>query len=400
MGYADLSCYGARDIRTPRIDSLARGGVRMTQAYANGPVCTPTRCGLLTGRYQQRTGLEWALIPADRGKGLNAQRDRIIARDLREAGYRTGLFGKWHLGSAPDQLPNAHGFERVFGLLGGNVDMYSHEYRDGSPDLWDDGKPVRRDGYLTESIADEATAWMKKVAGEPFFCYVPFNAVHWPFQRPNRPDQRRTLQTWFDGDRQDYKFMLESMDAAVGKILDTVRALDKTRDTLVIFTNDNGGERLSDNRPFFHHKQTLFEGGIRVPTILRWPGQLPAGRVSDQVAASMDLGATILAATGVKPARALDGIDLTPILSGRAPVTDRTLFWRIQRPGRQQRAVRRGRWKYMLDAQVDLLFDVVADPGERTDLYYGNIERALGMRKAISEWEAEMAREQPPYQVL
>jgi arylsulfatase A-like enzyme len=217
--------------------------------------------------------------------------------------------------------------------------------------------------------------------------------VHWPFQKPGNPKEVRNRQTWFDGTRRDYARMLEAMDAGIGKVLDTLDRLGLAKDTLVIFTNDNGGERLSSNEPFFHHKATLWEGGIRVPGILRWPGHLPARKVSDQAAITMDFTATILAATGTKPARELDGLNLLPILQGSSPPQERTLFWRIvTRPDRQMKAVRRGNWKYVRDGDVELLFDLQRDPRERHDLGYQHPGRVREMQQLLAAWENQFPR--------
>jgi arylsulfatase A-like enzyme len=400
MGYADIGCYGAKDIRTPHIDRIAREGVRFTQAYSNGPVCTPTRCGLMTGRYQQRTGLEWALVPADRDKGLPTS-EPTIARMLKDNGYATALFGKWHLGWQKQYAPNAHGFDQFFGILSGNVDMYSHKYRTGERDLWENTEPVERPGYLTDMIGDRSAQWINEHAKEPFFLYVAFNAVHWPFQRPGRPHDVRNEKTWFAGNRDDYGRMLEGMDDAVGRVL---AALDKNRlveDTLVVFTNDNGGERYSDNHPLFHHKATLWEGGIRVPTMARWPRRIPRGKTTDQIAMSMDFAATALAATETKaPAgRTLDGIDLLPVIAEGKPPVDRTLFWRIDRADRRQKAARRGKWKYVRDGAIELVFDLEADVGERRNLGHVHPERVAELREAVNEWERDLAKNPPPFVV-
>jgi arylsulfatase A-like enzyme len=202
----------------------------------------------------------------------------------------------------------------------------------------------------------------------------------------------RTEKTWYDGTRADYARMLEGVDAGVGRILAALDRRKVARDTLVIFTNDNGGERLSRNTPLFHHKGTLWEGGIRVPCLLRWPGRLPARKVSRQVSLTMDLTATILAATGTPaPAeRALDGIDLLPVLTGKAAPVERTLFWRIDRPDRRQRAVRRGRWKYVRDGGIDLLFDLERDVGERQSLAHLEPARLAELRALLGPWEADM----------
>jgi arylsulfatase A-like enzyme len=391
MGYADIGSYGARDIRTPHLDRLAREGVRLTQCYSNGPVCTPTRAAFVTGRYQQRVNkaMEWAVLPDQREDALPLS-ETTIARMLKDDGYATALIGKWHLGYPIETGPNAHGFDEYFGIIGGNADMYSHENINGENVLYENRARVKRAGYLTEQLSDRAAAWIEQRKDGPFFLYLAYNAVHWPFQKPGHPEEVRNRQTWFDGTREDYARMLESMDTGIGKVMATLDRLGLAKDTLVVFTNDNGGERLSSNEPFFHHKATLWEGGIRVPGILRWPGRLPAGRVSTQTAITMDFTATILAATGTTPARALDGIDLLPILRGRAPLLERTLFWRIiTRPERQMKAVRKGDWKYVRDGDVDLLFDLSVDPRERHDQGYRQQARVRDMQRLLAEWERQ-----------
>jgi arylsulfatase A-like enzyme len=401
MGYADVGCYGSKDILTPNIDRLAREGVRLTDCYSNGPVCTPTRCGLMTGRYQQRFGLEWALGPGVKGYGLHAS-NHTIARYLKNAGYKTAIFGKWHLGYEPEVGPNRHGFDEFYGLLSGNVDHYSHKEINNEDDWYENTTPVKVDGYSTELLRDRAVKWLEANAASPFFCYLPFNSVHWPFQAPGRPDTVRTRPTWFDGARAtEYKPMLESIDAAIGRVLQVLEKKGVLDQTLVIFTNDNGGERLSDNRPFFHHKGTLWEGGIRVPGILRWPGRLPKGKVSTQPAMSMDLTATIADACGVTPdpAQPFDGKSLLPILAGRAPVEKRTFYWRINRADRKQRACRRGTWKWINDAGFDQLYDLANDPAERRDLSYRHPDITKQLASLHNDWE-EMLKKNPPPKVI
>lgn len=399
MGYADIGSYGARDIRTPHLDRLAREGVRMTDFYSNGPVCTPTRAALMTGRYQQRVGLEWATVPTlNPDAGLPAS-EPTVARTLKRDGYATAIFGKWHLGYKPEFNPVRHGFDEFFGILGGNVDMNSHKNRFGTLDCYEGVKEVSKTGYLTDLITDRAVDFIGRNADKPFFLYVPYNAVHWPFQPPGNPSDVRDEKTWFDGARADYARMLEAMDAGVGRILQSLDKNGLARDTLVIFTNDNGGERLSDNSPLFHHKATLWEGGIRVPCLLRWPARLPAGRVSKQAAISMDLTATVLAAAGVKPERELEGINLLPILRGEQPAVERTLFWRIDRADRKQKAVRHGNWKYVLDGAIDTLFDLARDPGERRDLGHRQRQLVNELRRKIAEWEQDVDEDAPQMKV-
>lgn len=400
MGYADIGSYGAKDISTPNLDRLAREGVRLTNCYSNGPVCTPTRAGFVTGRYQQRVGLEWALVPADKDAGLPTS-ETSIARMLKGNGYQTALFGKWHLGFKPEFNPTAHGFDEFYGILGGNVDMYSHRNSAGTPDLYEKTQSVTREGYLTNQITERAITYINKHKSDPFFMYVPYNAVHWPFQVPGTPNDVRNRETWFDGTRRDYKLMLEGMDQGVGQILTALDRENLTRDTLIIFTNDNGGERLSINAPLAHRKGTLWEGGIRVPCLARWTGHLPAGTVSDQPAITMDWTATILAATNTTPpaGRQLDGINLLPMLQGRATQVERTLFWRITRDERKQKAVRRGKWKLLRDGNIELLFDLEKDAGERHDVGYENQNVLKELRGLLAGWDAEMNRSNPPFSV-
>jgi arylsulfatase A-like enzyme len=245
---------------------------------------------------------------------------------------------------------------------------------------------------------------MQQQVSNPFFLEVAYNAVHWPFEPPDRtradvaPGAPSSLHQMPDDSvpatRQDYVRMLERADRGIGEILAALDQLGLTNNTLVVFTNDNGGEWLSRNAPFFHRKGTLWEGGIRVPMILRWPGALPRGRVSPQMAITMDLSATILAAAGIRLPSSYrpDGIDLLPILRGTEPLRDRRLFWRWDRPNRQQRAVRVGRWKLLDDAGLLLLFDLSQDPGERTDVAARHPERVTQLKQLLAEWEADVNR--------
>jgi arylsulfatase A-like enzyme len=398
LGWGDLGCYGCKDTRTPNIDRLAKEGTRLTHFYANAPVCTPTRAALMTGRWQQRVGLEWAIQPGAKEPGLPA-REVALPRMLRGAGYRTGMFGKWHLGYKKEFGPNAHGFEEFAGLLSGNVDHYTKKEINGEHDWYENTRPAADRRYSTDILTARAVDFIGRRAGEPFFLYLPYNAAHWPFQAPDNPADVRTRATWFAGTRKDYARMVERIDQGVGQVLAALERHKVLDNTLVIFTNDNGGERLSDNGPFFHHKTTLWEGGLRVPCLLRWPGKVPAGKVSAQPAISMDLTATILAACRAAPprGRTLDGVDLLPLLGGRA--VERTFFWRVRRPGQNQWAVRQGNWKYVKDHGFELLFDLAADPGERKTLAYQHPDKVKALRAKLAAWEKEMAAEKPAFLV-
>jgi arylsulfatase A-like enzyme len=408
LGYGALGSYGSPDARTPNIDRLAREGVRLTDAYANGAVCTPTRAAFISGRYQQRAGLEWVLTgsPADRELGLPAAATSLPAL-LKAGGYATGLVGKWHLGWRPEFGPNAHGFDEFYGFLSGAHSYYTDQAEElragsGAPDLFENAKPVEATGYLTDEFTRRAVGFIARHAGRPFFLEVAYSAVHWPFDPPDLPPAEagrraaRPLRQMPDdtipATRQDYVRMLERADRGVGEILAALDQRGLARNTLVIFTNDNGGEWLSRNAPLFHRKGTLWEGGIRVPLILRWPGALPAGRVSGQVAITMDLTASILAATGVRTPDGYrpDGIDILPILRGEAPAAERRLFWRWNRPDRRQRAVRSGQWKLLADANHLMLFDLGADPGERNDLAAGRPDLVAALERMLDQWEAEV----------
>jgi len=411
IGYGDLGSYGALDVQTPNIDRLAREGVRLTDAYANGPVCTPTRAALISGRYQQRVGLEGVLtlLPADRELGLPALGTSLPAL-LKTNGYATGLVGKWHLGWKPEFGPIAHGFDSFYGFLSGAHSYYTNQadiFRigGGPPDLFENTTPVEATGYLTDEITRRAVRFIARHADRPFFLEVAYNAVHWPFEPPDRPPTEaargvsRPLRQMPDdsvpGTRQDYVRMLERADQGVGEILAALDQRGLTRNTLVIFTNDNGGEWLSRNAPLFHRKGTLWEGGIRVPLILRWPGELPAGKISGQVAITMDITASILAATDTRPPAGYraDGMDILPILRDKAPLLERRLFWRWARPDRQQRAVRFGQWKLLVDASQLLLFDLSADPGERTDLAARRPDLVAALKRLLADWEADVDQE-------
>ena len=397
MGYGDLGSYGARDVRTPNIDRLARQGVRLTDGYSNGHVCTPTRAALISGRYPQRFGLERALTlaPADSALGLPVTGTSLPAL-LKSNGYATGLIGKWHLGFKRDFNPQAHGFDEFFGFLAG-----AHDYYLGN--VIQDTTSIPLAGYLTDEITTHALGFIERNAARPFFVEVAYNAVHWPFQPPDRPPTeaermapRRMVQMPDDSipaTRADYVQMLERADQGVGRILALLEQRGMAANTLVIFTNDNGGEWLSRNAPFFHRKATLWEGGIRVPIILRWPARLPAGKTSPQVAATMDLTATILAATSTTAPAAYrpDGVDILPMLRGDAPVRDRDVFWRIL-PPRNMRAVRSGNWKLLLDGAQVLLFDLANDPGERNDLAARQPEKVATLKRLYLAWEAGLTQ--------
>lgn len=408
FGYADSGPYGAKDIRTPNMDRLARDGVKFTDFYSNGPVCSPTRCGFITGRWQQRVGFEWAMgFSADsfwrRGSEWVKEPDYhamglptsvpTLPKLLKAAGYATGAFGKWHLGYKDQYNPTHHGFDEYFGELLGHCDYYKHAYYDGTYALRDGLKPVEVEGYLTDLINQRAAAFIRKHAQEPFFLYVPHLAVHCPYQPPGRPKPSVTKENMYDGDRATYARMVEQVDVGLGMLFSELEKHQLLENTLVVLSSDNGGERYSDNSPLFHHKSTLWEGGIRVPCLMSWPARLPKGKVTGQVGITMDLTAMFASIAGAKPAIdcPFDGLNLLPMLVGDQPEQERTLYWRIDRTGRVQKAVRHGSWKYIQDANVEMLFNLAHDISERQDLSFSHAEKFSDLKNRLAAWEKELA---------
>jgi arylsulfatase A-like enzyme len=404
MGYGDLGSYGSPDIKTPNIDGLAKAGVRFTQFYANGSTCTPTRSGLITGRYQQRFAMERPLAHAatpDGKLGLVAT-GRSLPQLLQNHGYATGLIGKWHLGYLPQFSPEAHGFTSFFGFKAGYIDYYQHTDASGQSDLFENETPAKVDGYMTDLITERSVSYIDAHAKSPFFLEVAYNVPHWPYQVPDHPstsiDHARHVMSYDEnpGTRADYVKMVERADQGVGRILSAIDRNGLAANTLVIFTNDNGGEWLSRNAPLFNRKFSVYEGGIRVPAIVRWPGRLPAGVVTDQVGITMDLTATILAVAGAPvPADAkFEGINLMPLLARGARPVSRTLFWRVLSPTLHQRTVRDGDWKLFIDSPGRvMLYNLRDDVGERTDLSASNTAVVRRLAQLLQAWERDVDAE-------
>jgi arylsulfatase A-like enzyme len=402
VGYGDFGAYGAPDVRTPNIDRLAREGVKLTDFYANGSNCTPTRAGLISGRYQQRVAIEWPFShvgTADSVKGLPAT-GRSLPQLLKNAGYATGLVGKWHLGYRAEFSPGAHGFDYFFGFKSGYVDYYQHTDAGGNGDLWENDTKVTVPGYSTDLITERSIAFMARNRDKPFFLDVAFNAAHWPYQRPDSPSvavgHARHLSP-FDSatsTRKQYISIVERADYGVGRILRALDSLHLAANTIVIFTNDNGGEWLSRNEPLFHNKSSLWEGGIRVPAIIRWPGHIPPRTVSGQVGITMDLSASIVAAAGATAPTdpPFDGMNIFPILERRSPEVERTLFWRVSVERRQQ-AVRSGDWKLLIDDGRPFLFDVRHDLGERSNQVGVRTDIVRRLKPMLDAWQKDVDAE-------
>ncbi len=365
LGYADIGVYGGQDIPTPNIDRIAREGVRFTNAYVSGPYCSPTRAGLMTGRYPQRFGYEFQPDGSmEFGLPLTEQ---TMADRLKAAGYRTAVFGKWHLGTGERFHPMRRGFEEFFGFLGGQHSYIDLAIPEHDP-LLDGMTHASSVTYLTDMLGDRAVEFIHRHAQEPFFLYLAFNAAHTPLQVPQKYLDRFT--TIPDQRRRRYASMLSAMDDAIGKTLEALRERNLDDKTLVIFLNDNGGPTMptttvngASNGPLRGSKRQTWEGGIRVPFLLSWKGRLPAGRVDDRPTIQLDILPTALAAANVAAkANDFDGVDLLPFLSGSANgLPHDVLYWRFG----GMMAIRKGDWK-LVKTREGPLVDI--DPSVLSDL--------------------------------
>jgi arylsulfatase A-like enzyme len=395
MGHADISCNGRRDYTTPNIDRIAARGARFTQAYANSPVCTASRVAIITGRYQVRlaVGLEEPIAPPITKPGIGLPpKHPTLPSLLKKAGYGTTLVGKWHLGNLPDFSPQNSGYDHFFGYRSGAVDYFLHVNSAGQPDLWDGDQPVVQAGYMTTLLGDRAVGVIADYAkvGQPFLLSLHFSAPHWPWEGPD--DQAESerlgghnLRDYDGGSRETYKRMVLALDDQVGRVLKALEDNGLDRNTIVVFTSDNGGERFADTWPFNGRKTELLEGGLRIPALICWPARFPAGLVSEQVTANMDWLPTLLAAAGTAPDPAYpsDGINLLPQLADAVAPVERRLFWRYK--SLWQRAARIGDWKYLKILDNTFLFNVVDDPMERANMK----ERHRDIYdRLVAEWNA------------
>jgi len=391
LGYASLGVQGCTDIPTPNIDSIAGAGVRFTSGYVTCPVCSPTRAGLLTGRYQQRFGHEFNPGPpqtAGEAFGLDPN-ERTLAERLKALGYATGMVGKWHLGYRPECSPTARGFDEYLGFLAG-----SHPYilAAGQEPILRGTEPVEETEYLTDAFGREAVAFIGRHQDEPFFLYLPFNAVHAPLQAAEPYESRFTGIA--DPTRRTFAAMLSAMDDNVGRVLAKLREARLEEDTLVLFLSDNGGptpRTTSANTPLRGFKAQMWEGGIRVPFLMQWKGRLPAGQVYDAPVSSLDVMPTVVAAAGEKvPTEwALDGVDLVPCLleSGHTG-PHQTLCWRMG----ERHAIRDGDYKLVVESGVPApqLFNLAEDISEQHDLAADMRDKLAELSGKWEAWNAQM----------
>lgn len=391
QGYADISCHPhPPEVSTPHLDRIASEGARMTNGYASCPVCAPTRAGLLTGRYSQRFGFYTA---ADSRTGLPVS-ETTLAELLQKAGYATGVFGKWHLGFEPRFRPLERGFDTFYGFLGhGGHDYFDLSILDDIRSIYLDRVPINDSGYLTRNITSRAVDFIEENRDRPFFAYVPYNAVHNPVQAPEDYVRRFSHPV---SKRNTYLAMLAVLDEGVGELLAALDRLDLTDRTLVIFLSDNGGARgtTANNGALRAYKHSLYEGGIRVPYLLRWPGRIPPGTVSDEPVISMDAFSTIVSAAGVDPApdRLIDGRDIVSGLTGQhdGPVHD-ALFWNwIDRNSEHGWAVRKGKWKLVATKGGVELYDLQADLSETRNLAESESAVVGELRDRYESWQADI----------
>lgn len=392
LGYADISVHGCKDIPTPHIDSLARNGVRFSDAYVSCPVCSPTRAGLMTGRYQQRFG-HWYNPgpPREASEQLGLPLDETtMAKMLKDAGYVTGLVGKWHLGHSPDRHPMKRGFDEFFGFLGGSHDYFKAQdtklngIRRGT-------EPVDEKEYLTEALARESADFITRHKTDPFFLYLAFNAVHTPMQAPQKYLERFSQIT--NPKRRMHAAMVSAMDDGIGRVLSTLKDNNLLDNTLVIFLSDNGGPTEvngSDNTPFSGGKGTVMEGGIRVPLLMQWPAKFPAGKVLDTPVISLDILPTAVSAAGgtIPDGISIDGKDLARhILGKEEDAPHDALFWAYRD---EQKVIRSGKWKLVVTKDASRLYNLEKDIAEKTDLASENPEQVHQLRKTLDAWASEL----------
>lgn len=394
LGYADIGVYGCRDVPTPHIDSIARSGVRFTSGYADHPICSPSRAGLMTGRYQQSFGFEHNSGPerfaaADFGVPRSVP---MLSEKLKAAGYATGMMGKWHIGFREGLRPHERGFDEYYGFLSGARSFYPRGTRRNDAPLMRNGKPFAGEKeYLTDAFARESAAFIDKHKDAPFFLYLAFNAVHAPLEATRKYEDRFPDIT--NPKRRTYAGMLSAMDDAVGRVLAKLRQHKLEENTLVFFYSDNGGptaQTTSRNDPLRGFKGQFFEGGIRIPYLIQWKGSLPAGKVYHEAVRGFDVHATALAAAGVTSAKGtpLDGRNLIPYLTGKEKSGPHEgLFWRAGR----QHAARVGDWKLVSGrAGPPLLFNLKDDIGEKNDLAQKQPKKLKELQGAFAHWAGEM----------
>lgn len=396
LGYTGLSCYGNEyGIQTPNIDALAQTGVKFTDFHSNGTVCSPSRAALMTGRYQQRTGVV-GVVKAKNCRNIGLALDEYtMAEMLRDAGYRTALFGKWHLGYSPMFNPTEQGFDEFIGFVSGNIDYHSHYDQENLHDWWKQTERIEQEGYLPELNGQHAVDFIERNHDRPFFAFVSFGSPHYPFQGPNDPAVRgpnRAHNVKVDVERA-YREMIETMDAQVGRIVEKLREKNILDDTLLVFTSDNGPEKeWSKSKEMRGKKGSILEGGHRVPGIISWHGKIQP-KVVDETIMHIDLYQTFAAVSGTSldSELVLDGVDLSGLLLDGKELGKRLLFWKNGRAG----AARSGEWKYMTDkrGKKGKLYNLDSDLLEQKDVADQFPEIFITLEQSYASWLHEVDKD-------
>ncbi|QNN25247.1 sulfatase-like hydrolase/transferase [Planctomycetales bacterium ZRK34] len=397
LGFADVGFHGCKDIPTPHLDRLAASGVRCTNGYVSHSFCSPTRAGLMTGRYQQRFGHENnpAHEPDNLSLGLPVD-ETLLPKAIKPAGYVSGIIGKWHLGAAPPFHPLARGFDEQYGFTGGGHQYFAKQLIDRDSHyrshIERNGKREPTTGYLTTLFSEEAAAFITRHKDDPFFLYLAYNAPHTPLQAP--PEYIERCKHIDDDKRRVYGAMVCALDDGVGLVLDTLNKLDLDDDTLIFFLSDNGGPDTvthASNAPLRGRKGQVYEGGIHVPFVVRWTGKLPAGAVYEQPVSSLDIFVTTLALTGAPaPPKPLDGVNLMPYLLGQAKgAPHERLFWR--QGGGQAYAVREGVDKYLhIRGHDPEFYQLDSDLAEHHNVITSQADAADALQRKLDAWNSQL----------
>ncbi len=410
LGYADISCFGSTSVSTPNIDKLAAEGVKMTDFHTNGTVSSPTRAALMTGLYQQRTGVT-GVITAEKHRDVGlSTAETTIAERLSQMGYKCGIFGKWHLGYDPTFNPINQGFDEFRGFVAGNIDYHSYIDQSGYYDMWN-GAELDREvkGYITDLITDNSIDFIKrhnpKRSGKPLFLYIPYPAPHYPYQtREDEPVRREGDKMYIrkipsKESPRLYKEIIEQMDEGVGRIVATLDNLKLTDNTIIIFCSDNGPAKIGHTGGYRGHKGSVYEGGHRVPGIVKYPGAIAANQLCDQPVIGMDLYPTFVElAGGNSEADHIDGVSLTSLFTGATTLPKRNLFWAS---GTQVAMRDCEGWKLVAmknkagrdktgDYKSIELFDLGTDQFEQTNIADQHTERVAKMLESIEEWEQDV----------
>ena len=415
LGYADLGCYGNARIHTPHIDRIAAEGMRFTNFTVSWPACTPSRGSILTGRYPQRNGLyemirnqevnwkfqfdeETYAVSPEMTLGLDV-REVTIGQAMRGAGYATHLIGKWDSGRARRWLPLQRGFDSFYGFANTGVDYYTHE-RYGVPSLFRNNERIKEEGHLTDLFHREALRVIDGSGGRPFFLYLAYNAPHIAstFDKNARQVPEKYLRMYApEGAKYNRKIeqpaLITQMDDSIGGLLDRLKQRNLDENTLVVFISDNGGDGAASNGPLRGGKTQLFEGGLRVPMIARWPGRIAQNRVNEQFATTMELFPTFVAAAGSQPPAGvrLDGFNLLPVLEGKAESPRQECFYQAK----AAKAARVGPWKWVESDKGNGLFHLAEDIGEKQDLSAQKPEILAKVKGRWAAWRKEMDNSEP-----